>query len=394
MLLSGFRRRKVEENIWWWTSRSLKVLVGRQGPSVQLPVGYEPRVKGSKVILDGPGLEALLQARKERDALLGRQESPLRKAEHASRTTTLEQAYTMMMENLEQKVGERTRRKATVRSYQSHWSAIRDVFGIRPLASIDPSELQIWLDQQRTRVKPRTRWHYRQTLGRIFSFAARRGMYAMRNPIDLTEPIELPVDDKGRQLTENEVLAILQACQDESRPGFWFTFFTVMALTGLRYKECSELRWEDIAFDQKLVVPTHQKARKRRDALVLSPELERVLADWAGKERVGLVFPGGRGNPVTYKAALTALKRIAKRAEVKDGQNLGLHSFRRMNATVTQSESRGDTMSFLTVVRHQDLDVSRRYTPKLPAQAVKLSLRTSRRLGKIIDLTRRLKSAA
>src|SRR5687767_2454482 len=66
-----FKRMKVESNIWLWSKSALKVMPDKSGPTVKFPKGYRPRIDGDKVVIDGAGMETLLQARQFRALLSG-----------------------------------------------------------------------------------------------------------------------------------------------------------------------------------------------------------------------------------------------------------------------------------------------------------------------------------
>ncbi len=399
--MSGFQKpMRIEENIWWWSRQTLKVLVNRRGPTIPLPVGYEPKVRGSKIIVDGAGLDALLTARRERDAILGRGNagSPVEQAERTARATTLERAYELMIANLNAKVADGVRRKDTARGYKSRWPRIAARFGKVNLLSITSAAIQLWLDEQRARVEAITVSHYRQVLSRVFNFAIKRGMYPYQNPALLTEAVELPADVQGRRLSDDEITALLEACfQSKYNGEFWYCYFAVLTLTGLRATEAARLRWEDIDWAARKMIPNHQKARRRKDVFELTPELEEILR-MRRPEESGWIFTGPRrnpdGNPVTYASALRAVKRIARRAKLNDPDGVGLHGFRRANLTAAQDEAGGDALAFMEVGRQRDMRVARRYVPALSERGRQLFLRTSRKFGKVIRLEDRLRKVA
>lgn len=68
------------------------------------------------------------------------------------------------------------------------------------------------------------------------------------------------------------------------------TFYGVLAMTGLRYGEAGDQRWEDVDLSAGRLVLTRDKAR-RNDALPLTGEAVAALREWRKWSTGALVFP-------------------------------------------------------------------------------------------------------
>lgn len=68
------------------------------------------------------------------------------------------------------------------------------------------------------------------------------------------------------------------------------TFYGVLAMTGLRYGEAGDQRWEDVDLGAGRLVLTRDKAR-RNDALPLTVEAVAALREWRKWSTGALVFP-------------------------------------------------------------------------------------------------------
>jgi integrase len=267
-----------------------------------------------------------------------------------------------------------------VRSYQSHWTVVRKAFGDRVLLDFDAPTLDAWFDRQLSRVRPQTVYHYRQLLIRTFNVAIKLGRYPYANPAAATDPIELPETER-RRLVADELPRLLDACKVRKGDLYWYRFFGTLFLTGLRFAEGSLLQWADFDWERMELTPSHQKSSRRKDVIVFGPELEAVLGPVARPNSKGLVFPSSTGEPVQYKTALNALRRLAKEAGISDYAKLGLHATRRTTVTAAEKAASGNINAFLRVSRHQDLKTARRYLPAVPDDARQVFLETSRAIG-------------
>ncbi|MBI3893126.1 MAG: site-specific integrase [Candidatus Wallbacteria bacterium] len=384
--MPGFRRRQIEEDIHWWRPCSIRVLVRlpggqRPGLTFRLPHGYTPKVQDDRVILEGPAQEVLAAARRARQSLWDRRTRLLRglpDTEGAASSVTVTEVFDRLLRRTATR-----RRRHTVRSYASLRGRIEAAFGSRSLFSVRTTDVEDWLDELlREGLQPSTVQHYRQVMIRLFNVAIKADLYPYANPAAKTEPIEVQ-ERPGRPLNGHELTALLKAAVQEQRGQLWYSLFATMALTGLRFQETSLLQWEDFDWQAEECTPTHQKASRRKDTIVITPELEAVLSFVEPRAPLtGLVFPNGSGDPLTYGTALRAIRRVAKVAKILDASSLGLHALRRTAITEAERAAGGDVTSLMGFGRQLDYGVTRRYLPKVPAGVRQLTLKMATAVGK------------
>lgn len=385
--MPGFQRVKIEKDIYLWTPTTIRVQVRfpggkRSGKGFALPEGYTPRFRAGQAILDGAATDVYQAACRERDRLWGQRKhgrSDAASAEDAAHRTTLSETFELMMARGRRK----NLRPDTLRGYGSHWPPIEKAFGSMPLMALDTMAIEVWLDRRLKKVSAQTVVHERQLLILTFNTGIRLGLYPYANPAARTDPIPVPVKE-GRRLSDTEYPKLLAACQGERRDDLWYRVFATLLLTGLRAMEVRELRWEDFDWAKRVLVPSHQKSSRRRDALTVSPELVEVLTPI--RKSSGLVFPGRTGMPLEYKTVLRALKRIAKKAGIKDHERLGLHATRRTAITQAERSAKGNMTALLQVARHGDYKTTLRYLPTVSEDAKKVSLATSKAIGRTMGL--------
>lgn len=208
-------------------------------------------------------------------------------------------------------------------------------FGKRRIAEIRALDLQSFLDAQLGRpildregqptgrvVQAGTVAKYQQLLGQLFRYAVRMDFLAS-NPMTKVERVRAEPRDQ-RVLRLHEVQTVLAACSKEQR-----SFFTVLALTGLRRSEIFRMRWDWVDFEgQRLHV---RVAKRGANELPLGPAVAAILKPLRGKP-ADLVFPGRGGEQLTCKAGV--LGRLVTSAGIPGG--VGLHSFRRGFLTILE----------------------------------------------------------
>jgi integrase len=110
--------------------------------------------------------------------------------------------------------------------------------------------------------------------------------------------IETDAAEQRRALDSKQLQVFLQACTPE-----WEPFFRLLAMTGLRIGEATELRWRDVDFGDKRLHIRRQvyegeiaapKSRFGKRDIPLSTVMSRVLWPMQGKPDE-LVFSGPRG---------------------------------------------------------------------------------------------------
>jgi integrase len=155
---------------------------------------------------------------------------------------------------------------------------------------------------------------------------------------DLSRPTdEAPEQPQAKALSEAELRRLLVAVSPE-----WLPLAELLATTGLRISEASELRWGDVDFGRRRI----KVQRRRRGADIDAPKSQYARRDvpvtpvvarrlWSSRPpKAGddtLVFTRD-GKPIERTAAFRAVRSAAKRAGI--GEWVGLHTLRHSYASV------------------------------------------------------------
>lgn len=284
-------------------------------------------------------------------------------------------------------------RPDSLTQYEMLWRRVRLQFPAeRTLKSVLAPEVQHWLDDLLGRAARNTVRCCRQFLSMLFSVSIQVELFDGTNPVKRTDPIRPDRPKVKRRLNEAEIADLIRACQADSSPRgrMWTTFFQVMLLTGLRVRETSLLRWEDFQWSAGVFKPSHQKRSAGGDVLLITPEIETVLAIWGNRQpQVGLIFP----EVARYDArrfcdrARRALKHFAHQAGLPDPRGLGTQALRRTFITRAAEASHGDHLTLMQVARHRDLETTRLYMPTVSKAVREVSTSVAHSLAPLLGIT-------
>jgi integrase len=167
-----------------------------------------------------------------------------------------------------------------------------------------------------------------------------------------------PPEATPRALTEVEVAEAIRVV-----PERWQPMLRLLVHTGLRWGEARALRWEDVRsspYPHLVVSRSHDgptKSRKAREVPLL-PEAETVLgllADAAGLERHGLVFPW------LTETASWVRRYVRKRSRLKSlAETFHVHALRHTFATRWLERS-GSIETLQKVLGHSTVMLTERY---------------------------------
>lgn len=252
-------------------------------------------------------------------------------------------ARTTFAEYLQQYQATRVHRPATAAAHVSRFAHhVLPVFGSRPLASVQRSDVQAWVTRLSQVLAATTvRTIYRETSG-VFAEAVRDG-YIVRTPCT---KISLPKIDAGQivPLTPAEVAAIVAATPDRYR-----AVVMLCAGCGLRQGEAFGLTVDRVDFlrrtvriDRQLVTvagrapylgPPKTPSSNRSVPLpaVVAEALAAHLARY-GAGTDGLIFTTSTGGPVRRNRAGDMFTRAVAAAGAPDGTTL--HDLRHFYASL------------------------------------------------------------
>jgi integrase len=157
-----------------------------------------------------------------------------------------------------------------------------EAFEERPLASIEPHEIDLYLRNRG--VRPSTRNSISLRLGVFFAFAKGRG-WVQSNPVHGMSRAKVSPRPPGI-LTVEETARLLEAASDVTLP-----FFALGAFAGIRTAELQRLEWKDIKWEERLIeVSALSSKTASRRFVTLQPNLLLWLASYRYRYR-GKICP-------------------------------------------------------------------------------------------------------
>lgn len=171
--------------------------------------------------------------------------------------------------------------------------------------------------------------------------------------------VSKPSEGKGRNrlLSIEEKNRLLQACQ-KSPNTHLYPIVSLALLTGMRFGEIVNLRWEDIDYTGKTITLEKTKNGERR-ILPLTPAVEKMFALCRGTDiEIGLVF---KPSSPTNRSGLVDIRNVfvkaLKQAEIPDFR---FHDLRHAAASylAMNGATQGELMAILG---HKTPTMTRRY---------------------------------
>ena len=208
---------------------------------------------------------------------------------------TYQDVYEEWLEQYEKDVAESTLVK-TKASFRLH---ILPKFSDMRISKIDATHLQSAVNEWHDKfVKYKTIYNYAI---RILDFAFKR-RFIKENPkeyVNVPKPKrELKQDDDMKFYSRNQLNQFMVGLERENKP-MWYTFFRLLAYTGLRRGEALALTWDDVTFSKqsnsesyisvnknlatgennKLIVQPPKNDESYRD-VTIDPVTEKILRQW------------------------------------------------------------------------------------------------------------------
>jgi integrase len=200
--------------------------------------------------------------------------------------------------------------------------------------------------------------HYLTSLSCVFLAAVKKWHWIKVNPL---RDVEYPTISNARKevLTVDECCRLLKACQ-ESRNPYLYAMVALAIFTGMRKGEISNLRWEDIDFEKKLI---HLKETKNGlpHNVPMIPFITQIVRNLFEKEQVEdltyEIFPRLTIRPIDIR---TSFKFALKRANL-NRPGIVFHTLRHTCQTLLAMSGASQRES-MDILNHKDVRSSHRYT--------------------------------
>lgn len=278
-------------------------------------------------------------------------------------------------ELVESYIRETILRPETVRSYRIVARVFENDIGARNISAIDRELVLKWRGKILNRALPTTWNSYRMHLGVIWNFAKRRGL-AHSNPF--METRRAPVLQKKKKTVSDNVLAEAMALLGDADkapyPGwFWATAVRLLYCTGMRRRQLTSLRWDDIDLDARVILLRAESSKTKRewsipipaacftDLIELRDRTLKINATAIANNdqvfRVGLFYHRYYGKELSPEQ----LGGFFKRLSAKLGSKVSSHRLRHTMATELARGENRDLKALQVVLGHTDLRTTLEY---------------------------------
>ena len=204
--------------------------------------------------------------------------------------------------------------------------------------------------------KPSTVNRYLAAFSRALTIAMKEWGWLDDSPM---RKVSKPSEGKGRNrlLSIEEKDRLLQACKLSSNPHL-YSIVALALLTGMRFGEMVNLRWEDIDYTNKIITLEKTKNGERR-MLPLTKAVEEILVLSRQTDiTTGLIFkPTSLTNRSGVVDINNAFMKVLKKTEIKDFR---FHDLRHASASylAMNGATQGELMAILG---HKTPTMTRRY---------------------------------
>lgn len=198
-----------------------------------------------------------------------------------------------------------------------------------------------------------------RTLRAVFNRAVSCG-YMEKNPLSKS-PLFLKVPKVvKRTCTDDEIKALLDACQDDR----WLAFCLIAVRAGFRRGEIVHLEWDDIDFQNDMLHIRYKdnwqpKGSKERSVPMSAPIREVLLRLLPNRFKCSYVILNNIGGPLRYNIS-QRFARIVKAASLVDEKNpITPHALRRTFATTVAQEASPKVL--MELMGHEKLETTMAY---------------------------------
>jgi len=218
-------------------------------------------------------------------------------------------------------------------------------------------------------------------LNNIFEWALGHN-YVHCNPVKRIDKIKV-IDKEQHRFSDEEIILILEFCKNSERHKHLYAAYFTLATTGLRSGELSNLMWEDLDFERRVIkirtktLPDGRewmtKTKQSRE-LKMDDEVYNVLFDLKVQSDSQWVFVNTRGKRQSINMLWQNLKSICIKLNIKPGQ---VHSFRRSFACM-MDKAIHDRVAIQETLGHATMTMTDRYCGYRPKEYIdKAHLKTT-----------------
>lgn len=190
-----------------------------------------------------------------------------------TQSLTFEAVYQEWLKGYENTVREST----LVTTQNAFYHHVIPAFGHLRIDKIKPDLIQEYVNQWCNQYKKGKTFYYYAK--RVFKFAVRCG-YIKKSPCDrVIVPRKTEFEDKENKkqfYTREELQQFLDGLKDNN---MWYTFFRVLAYTGMRRGECLALTWDDINFKVGTISINKTLAQKAQKVVDGKPTGRELIVD-------------------------------------------------------------------------------------------------------------------
>lgn len=175
---------------------------------------------------------------------------------------------------VERYIEENILRPDSIRNYRNAVHVFEKDMGTIGISEIDPDCVLKWRNKILNRARPTTWNNYRLHLSVIWNFAVRKH-WLVENPFIEVRPA--PVLKKTKKTVSDELLAAtinyLQDPEKAPRPAwFWLIAVRLLYFTGMRRRQLTTLRWNEIDFQENTILLTAEGSKTKRDWTIPIPD--------------------------------------------------------------------------------------------------------------------------
>lgn len=212
---------------------------------------------------------------------------------------------------------------------------------------------------------------YFSTMSKAFSLASKEWEWIVENPFRRVS--KLP-ENKGRTrfLSKEELQSLLLACKEHKNPNLYGMVLMASSL-GMRFGEISNLKWDNIDFDNRLITLEITKNQDMR-ILPMPDQIYNFLTSRESPNEKNYVFPSrdeSKRHP--YSMIRKAFQSVLQQLDFKD---VVFHSLRHTAAShlAMSGATQGELMEILG---HRSPIMTRRYAHFNKAHLAKLLQKTN-----------------
>lgn len=207
-----------------------------------------------------------------------------------------------------EKAGNQIRDMQTLRSHLKNFT---DTVKL-PMERVRAVDIDKYL-QGPTEWSNRTRNNHRTSINRLFGWAVEKDILGL-NPVERATTYKVEAAESPGIFTPAQLQKLFDHVETE-----WMPYLAVSAFAGVRSAEVTRLSWDDVLFDEKVIVleARHTKTKRRRVAH-MSDNLVEWLKSYEG-EKQGMLCPAKTSTKMTG--------RLAAASKVKWVQNGLRHSY-------------------------------------------------------------------